>query len=115
MRRSPKVTEVLPLLYLRGLSTGDFAPALAGFFGSEAGLSASTVQRLTESWRGEHERWSHRDLSAVDYVYVWVDGVYVNVRLPDADGAADRLCPAGRPRRPPRRHQGARRGGRWAP
>ena len=49
MRRSPKVTEVLPILYLRGLSTGDFAPALEGFFGSAAGLSASTVQRLTEA------------------------------------------------------------------
>jgi transposase-like protein len=92
MRRSPKVTEVLPLLYLRGLSTNDFAPALEGFFGSDAGLSASTIQRLTEAWRAELERWSRRDLTGVDYVYVWVDGVYVNVRLPDADGAQDRLC-----------------------
>ncbi len=92
MRRSSKVTEVLPLLYLRGLSTGDFAPALEGFFGSDAGLSASTVARLTEAWRDEHDRWSGRDLSAVDYVYAWADGVYVNVRLPDADGHADRLC-----------------------
>lgn len=92
MRRSPKVSEVLPVLYLRGLSTGDFAPALEGFFGSAAGLSASTVQRLTEAWRAEHQQWSARDLSAVDYVYVWADGVYVNVRLPDADGAQDRLC-----------------------
>jgi len=92
MRRSPKVTEVLPILYLRGLSTGDFAPALAGFFGSDAGLSASTVSRLTEAWRAERDRWSRRDLSGVDYVYVWADGVYVNVRLPDADGHADRLC-----------------------
>ena len=92
MRKSPKVAEVLPILYLRGLSTGDFAPALAGFFGSDAGLSASTVQRLTEAWRGEHERWSARDLRKVDYVYVWADGVHTGVRLPDADGAADRLC-----------------------
>lgn len=92
MRRSPKVTEVLPILYLRGLSTGDFAPALGEFFGSQAGLSASTVQRLTEAWRAEHADWSARDLRKVDYVYVWADGVYVNVRLPDADGAADRLC-----------------------
>lgn len=74
------------MLHLRGLSTGDFAPALEGFFGSDAGLSASTVTRLTESWRAEHDRWSRRDLSVVDYVYVWADGVYVNVRLPDADG-----------------------------
>src|SRR5690606_21418487 len=57
MRRSPKVTEVLPLLYLRGLSTGDFAPALSEFFGSDAGLSASTIQRLTESWQAEHATW----------------------------------------------------------
>ncbi len=74
------------------MSTGDFAPALAGFFGSDAGLSASTVQRLTESWRAEHQQWSRRDLSDLDYVYVWADGVYVNVRLPDVDGAQDRLC-----------------------
>jgi transposase-like protein len=92
MRRSPKVTEVLPVLYLRGLSTNDFAPALEGFFGSAAGLSPSTITRLTEAWRAEHARWCQRDLSDVDYVYVWADGVYVNVRLPDADGAADRLC-----------------------
>ena len=87
MRKSPKVTEVLPLLYLRGLSTGDFAPALAQFLGSEAGLSASTVQRLTESWQSEHEGWCRRDLSGVDYVYWWVDGVHFNVRLEE-----DRLC-----------------------
>ena len=92
MRRSPKVTEVLPVLYLRGLSTNDFAPALEAFFGSAAGLSASTIQRLTEAWRAEHARWCQRDLSAVDYVYIWVDGIYVNVRLPDTDGNADRLC-----------------------
>jgi transposase-like protein len=87
MRRSPKVTEVLPVLYLRGLSTGDFAPALGEFFGSEAGLSSSTVCRLTEAWQGEHEQWCERDLSGVDYVYWWVDGVHFNIRLKD-----DRLC-----------------------
>ena len=81
LRRSPKVTEVLPLLYLRGLSTGDFAPALAGFLGSEAGLSASTITRLTEAWQAEHERWSRRTLAAVDYVYWWVDGVHFRIRL----------------------------------
>ena len=70
MRRSPKVTEVLPILYLRGLSTGDFAPALAGFFGTDAGLSASTVNRLTEAWQAEHAQWTGRDLSDRDYVYV---------------------------------------------
>jgi transposase-like protein len=87
MRKSPKVTEVLPLLYLRGLSTGDFAPALAKFLGSEAGLSASTVSRLTESWQAEHDQWCRRDLSGVDYVYWWADGIHFNVRLEE-----DRLC-----------------------
>jgi transposase-like protein len=87
MRKSPKVTEVLPILYLRGLSTGDFAPALAGFFGSAAGLSSSTVNRLTEAWQVEHEDWSNRDLSGVDYIYLWADGVHFNIRLEE-----DRLC-----------------------
>ena len=87
MRKSPKVTEVLPILYLRGLSTGDFAPALAEFFGSSAGLSASTVNRLSEAWQAEHEDWSGRDLSGVDYVYWWADGVHFNIRLEE-----DRLC-----------------------
>jgi len=87
MRRSPKVSEVLPLLYLRGLSTGDFVPALGAFFGSEAGLSASTVQRLTEAWQAEHRRWQERSVAAVDYVYLFADGVHFNVRLEE-----DRLC-----------------------
>ena len=87
MRKSPKVTEVLPLLYLRGLSTGDFAPALTKFLGSEAGLSSSTVCRLAETWQAEHEAWSGRDLTGIDYIYVWVDGVHFNVRLEE-----DRLC-----------------------
>jgi len=92
MRRSSKVTEVVPVLYLRGLSTGDFAPALEVFFGSDAGLSASTISRLTEAWQAEHARWARRDLSDVDYVYWWVDGIWFNVRLPDCDGNQDRLC-----------------------
>ena len=92
MRRSPKVTEVLPILYLRGLSTGDFAPALEQFFGSDAGLSASTISRLTEAWHQEHANWARRDLSDVDYVYWWADGIWFNVRLPDPDGNHDRLC-----------------------
>jgi putative transposase len=87
MRKSPKVTEVLPILYLRGLSTGDFAPALGEFFGSDAGLSASTVNRLTEAWQVEHAEWSERDLSGLDYVYLWVDGIHFNIRLEE-----DRLC-----------------------
>ena len=88
MRRSPKVTEVLPLLYLHGLSSGDFLPALEEFFGTEAGLSASTITRLTEQWQREREQFMKRDLSERDYVYVWVDGIHTGVRL----GGDDRLC-----------------------
>jgi len=87
-RRSPKVAEVLPLLYLHGLSTKDFVPALAEFFGTAAGLSAAAITRLTTSWSAERETFMGRDLSGVDYVYVWVDGVHFNVRL----GDDDRLC-----------------------
>src|SRR6185437_792103 len=86
-RRSPKVTEVLPSLYLRGISTKDFEPTLAEFFGSEAGLSASTVQRLTRDWSAELAAFRQRDLSQVDYVYLWADGVHFNIRLEQ-----DRLC-----------------------
>jgi len=86
-RRSPKVTEVLPVLYLRGISTKDFVPALSEFFGSEAGLSASTIQRLTREWSQELKEFGQRDLSKVDYVYLWADGVHFNIRLEE-----DRLC-----------------------
>jgi putative transposase len=88
VRRSPKVTEVLPLLYLHGLSSGDFVPALEEFFGTEAGLSASTITRLTQQWQQERESFMSRDLSQRDYVYVWVDGIHTGVRL----GGDDRLC-----------------------
>jgi putative transposase len=88
VRRSPKVSEVLPLLYLHGLSTGDFVPALEEFFGTEAGLSATSIARLTKRWQGERERFMARDLSERDYVYVWVDGIHTRVRL----GPDDRLC-----------------------
>jgi putative transposase len=74
-RRSPKVAEVLPLLYLHGLSTGDFVPALEAFFGSAAGLSASVVTRLTASWQAEHRAFQERSLKDRDYVYCWADGV----------------------------------------
>jgi transposase-like protein len=80
-RRSPKITDVLPLLYLHGLSGGDFVPALEQFLGSSAGLSASTITRLTEQWQAEQKAFSTRDLSGVDYVYVWADGIHVNIRL----------------------------------
>jgi putative transposase len=86
-RKSPKVADVLPLLYLHGLSTGDFAPALTEFFGSSAGLSPSVITRLTTQWQAEHRAFMERDLSDRDYVYCWVDGVHFNVRLEQ-----DRLC-----------------------
>ena len=86
-RRSPQVSEVLPLLYLHGLSSGDFAPALGEFFGTSAGLSPSVITRLTTQWQDEHRAFMGRDLSDRDFVYVWVDGVHFNVRLEQ-----DRLC-----------------------
>ena len=88
-RRSPKVTEVLPILYLRGLSTGDFRPALDGLLGEDAsGLSASTISRLCKEWEAHHERFRKRLLSFSRYAYLFVDGVHVSVRL----GEDDRLC-----------------------
>ncbi|MEV1250176.1 IS256 family transposase [Nonomuraea sp. NPDC049750] len=80
-RKTPQVTEVLPLLYLHGLSSGDFVPALGQFLGSTAGLSASVITRLTETWKAEQRAFGDRDLSGVDYVYLWVDGIHVNIRL----------------------------------
>jgi transposase-like protein len=74
-RKSPKVAEVLPLLYLHGLSTGDFAPALEGFFGSGAGLSAPVITRLVASWQADYQAFCQRDLAEVDYVYIWADGL----------------------------------------
>ncbi len=83
-RRSPKISEVLPLLYLHGLSSGDFVPALEQFLGSTAGLSAATVTRLTQQWQADHSAFMDRDLAEVDYVYVWADGIHLNVRLEEA-------------------------------
>jgi transposase-like protein len=80
-RKTPKINEVLPLLYLHGLSSGDFGPALGQFLGSSAGLSASVISRLTETWKAEQRAFADRDLSGVDYVYLWVDGIHVNIRL----------------------------------
>lgn len=88
MRRSPKVAEVLPILYLRGLATGDFRPALEGLLGTEAaGLSPTTITRLTAGWEQEYRAFRQRELTAREYVYVWVDGVHFNIRLED-----ERLC-----------------------
>ena len=86
-RKSPKVAEVLPLMYLHGMSSGDFVPALEEFFGSAAGLSASVITRLTTDWQRECEQFCHRSLKDVDYVYIWADGIHFNVRLEEA-----RLC-----------------------
>ena len=80
-RKTPKVTEVLPLLYLHGLSSGDFVPALGQFLGSSAGLSAPVITKLTQTWQGEQRAFAVRDLSSVDYVYLWADGIHVNIRL----------------------------------
>ena len=80
-RKTPQLSEVLPLLYLHGLSSGDFVPALGQFLGSSAGLSASVITKLTEQWRAEQRAFAARDLSGVDYVYLWVDGIHVNIRL----------------------------------
>jgi transposase-like protein len=81
VRKTPKITEVLPLLYLHGLSSGDFVPALGQFLGSSAGLSAAVITRLTGQWQGEQRAFAARDLSQVDYVYLWADGIHVNIRL----------------------------------
>jgi transposase-like protein len=80
-RKTPKITEVLPLLYLHGLSSGDFVPALGQFLGSTAGLSASVITKMTETWKAEQRAFATRDLSEVDYVYLWADGIHVNIRL----------------------------------
>ena len=88
-RRSPKVTDVLPVLYLRGLSTGDFRPALEQLLGEDAaGLSPSSISRLCKDWEAEHERFKRRSLRFHRYAYLFVDGVHVSVRL----GEDDRLC-----------------------
>ncbi len=86
-RKSPQVTEVLPLLYLHGLSSSDFAPALEQFLGTSAGLSAKTITRLTEQWQAEAVAFNKRSLAGTDYVYVWVDGIHLKVRL-----AQDKVC-----------------------
>ena len=88
-RRSPKVTDVLPVLYLRGLSTGDFGPALRDLLGEDAsGLSSSSIQRLTVQWQSDHDTFKTRSLRFHRYCYLFVDGVHVTVRL----GEDDRLC-----------------------
>ncbi|WP_460871863.1 IS256 family transposase, partial [Nocardioides pakistanensis] len=86
-RKSPRVAEVLPLLYLHGLSSGDFAPALTQFLGTGHGLSPATITRLTKDWQDEAAAFNRRSLAEIDYVYVWVDGIHLKVRLEQ-----DKVC-----------------------
>ncbi|GAA3134131.1 hypothetical protein GCM10020255_008700 [Rhodococcus baikonurensis] len=81
VRKSPQMNEVLPLLYLHGLSTSDFGPALEQFLGSGAGLSPASITRLTTQWQDEAKTFQDRDLSGTDFVYLWVDGIHLKVRL----------------------------------
>ena len=82
MRRSPRLNEALPVLYLCGLSTGDFEEALSTLLGTEAaGFSPSTITRLTSTWQEERKSWQKRPLTGKEYIYIWADGVYFNVRL----------------------------------
>ena len=84
LRKSQSISELLPALYLRGLSTGDFRGALAALFGDDApGLSPSVVTRLVSAWQSEYDAWKKRPLTDHDYVYIWADGVHFNVRLED--------------------------------
>jgi len=81
LRKAKSVEELLPWLYLKGISTGDFSEALAALLGPDAeGLSASTITRLKATWWGEYETWRKRDLSGKRYVYIWADGVYFTPR-----------------------------------
>ncbi len=85
MRKSPRLEEAVPILYLRGLSTGDFGPALSALLGEEAltGFSPTTVTRLLTVWQDEYKAWRNRPLVSKNYVYVWADGVHFNIRLED--------------------------------
>ena len=82
LRRVPSVDALIPVLYLKGISTGDFSEALEAILGPQAaGLSATNIVRLKEGWKTEYEAWAKRDLSTKSYVYWWADGIYFNVRL----------------------------------
>ena len=88
MRRAKSIEELLPWLYLKGISTGDFSEALGAILGPDApGLSASTITRLKADWWEDYERWCKRDLSVRNYVYFWADGVYFSPRMDE-----DRQC-----------------------
>jgi transposase-like protein len=84
MRRSKSIETLLPILYLKGISTGDFSEALTALLGKDAaGLSASAIGRLKDGWLDEHAAWQKRDLSARRYVYIWADGIHLEARLED--------------------------------
>ena len=87
LRRSKSIDELIPWLYLKGISTGDFTEALQALLGENAkGLSANVIVRLKEQWCQEYDQWSRRDLSDKQYVYVWADGIHANVRLETLSG-----------------------------
>lgn len=89
LRRTNNMDELLPMLYLKGISTGDFQEALEKVLGKNAvGLSAPTIVRLKEVWQKEYEQWNKRDLKSVEYVYWWLDGIHFNIRL----GEDKRMC-----------------------
>ena len=84
LRRSPALEELIPWLYLKGVSTGDFSEALQALVGEQAkGLSANVIVKLKETWGREYDEWMRRDLSEKHYVYIWADGIYAKVRLED--------------------------------
>jgi len=88
LRKTKSIEELIPWLYLKGISTGDFSEALAALVGPSAkGLSASTITRLKEVWQAEFQEWNQRSLKGKEYVYVWADGVHFNIRLEE-----DRQC-----------------------
>ena len=84
LRRSKSIETLLPILYLKGISTGDFSEALAALLGKDApGLSPTAIVRLKDGWLDEYDAWQKRDLSAKGYVYIWADGIYLQARLED--------------------------------
>ena len=84
LKKSKAIEELIPWLYLKGVSTGDFSEALQALVGEQAkGLSANVIVKLKETWSQEYEEWTKRDLTGKEYVYIWADGIYVNVRLED--------------------------------
>ena len=88
MRKIPSIDNLLPVLYLKGVSTSGFQDALASILGEGAkGLSATNIVRMKKSWEDDFNTWNHRDLSDKKYAYIWVDGIHFNVRLED-----DRCC-----------------------